>query len=507
MNHKKLIYGFLVLSATVGSCSKMEEEPYGIINSVSFYKTAVDAQAAIVYAYAILPEVGYYGREYYLTTELPTEELTQKGDAGASNLEMDAMNPSNTNTDLDNIWRYAYRGIARANAVIVNVPKIPNMDKATQDQIVGEGHFLRALHNFNLVRLFGEIPLRAETIEDVSQIPMGKSPVKDVYDLIIADLKKAEELITKPKIVEGRAGKVAAQALLSKVYLTIASSKATGAPGYDFVTSADEMYTQAKSYSGKVVNEQSAYGFTNTLVDIWNISLYKQQSAVTEHIFDAAVDRSGDREGSFTKLPNMFLNSDRPMTVAYNPSDPASPTINIGQGWNHFWTEPTIYNSYEATDKRKSDLIVSKYTNSGTTYNLDIASTSRPFTRKFIDPDRIGDAQSSNSPIIRFSDILLVFAEACGPTADGYNAINKIRTRAGLGELTPGLSAELFRDAVLQERSWELTFEGHRLFDLRRTNSIDRILVQKYKKTVNPQYAYFFPIPLRELQTNPLIIP
>ena len=505
MKKKKYIYGFLVLSATLGSCAKLDEKPFGIINSLSFYKTAVDAEAGIIYAYTILPEVGYYGREYYLTTELPTENLTQKGDAGASNLEMDAMNPSNTNSDLDNMWRYAYRGIARANGVIVNVPGIPNMDVNTRNQIVGEGYFLRALHYFNLVRLFGEVPIRAEAIEDISQIALAKSPLKDVYDLIIADLKEADKLITKPKIGEGRAGKVAAQALLSKVYLTLASSKASGAPRYDFVTDAEAMYIEAKTYSDKVVNGQTAYGFTNKLVDVWNITLYKNASAVTEHIFDAAVDRSGDREGSFTKLPNMFMNGDRPMTIPYDPSDPLSTTINIGQGWNHFWTEAAIYNSYDSNDKRRNDLIVSKYTNSGTTYNLDINSTSRPFTRKFIDPDRIGDAQSTNSPIIRYSDILLVYAEATGPTVEGYTAVNKIRNRAGLGNLAPGLSVPAFRDAIVKERSYELTFEGHRFFDLRRTNSISKVLVQQYGKTINANYAYFFPIPLRETQSNPLI--
>jgi hypothetical protein len=183
---------------------------------------------------------------------------------------------------------------------------------------------------------------------------------------------------------------------------------------------------------------------------------------------------------------------------------PDSATINIGQGWGHFRTESGIYSSYADNDRRKTQLIVSSYTNNGQTYQLDINSSSRPFTRKFIDPARIGDATSANSPIIRYSDILLVYAEACGPTADGYAAINKIRARAGIGDLQPGLNAATFRNAVLQERAWELAFEGNRLFDLRRTHNMEKVLVQQYGKVITSG-AYFFPIPQRELDTNPLI--
>ena len=508
MKLRKYIYGSLIFAATISSCSKMEEEPYAIINESSFYKTPSDAESAIIYAYSILPEVGYYGRGYFIVTELPTENLTQKGDAGASNFELDELRTTPTNSDLDNIWTYLYRGIARTNGIINYVPGIPAMAAESRDQIVGEAHFLRALHYFNLVRLFGEVPVRSEGIQTISQIPVAKSSIKDIYDLIIADLKSAETLIASQKISEGRANKVATQALLAKVYLHLASSKNSGSPGYDFVSNADDMYAQARTYGAKVVNEQSAFSFTNSITDVWDLRKYKVSTASTEHILDAAVDKSGDREGAFTKLPMMFLTSDREVTIPEDPSNPTSPTMNIGSGWGHFWTESNIYNDYAANDKRKTDLIVTKYKNSGIEYTLDINSSSRPFTRKFIDPTRVnnGDLMSSNSPIIRYTDILLTYAEAEGPTLAGYAAVNKVRERAGLGVLTPGLNVADFRRQVVNERAWELAFEGQRLFDLRRTNTMDAILVSKYHKTITSG-AYFFPIPQREIDTNPLMKP
>jgi starch-binding outer membrane protein, SusD/RagB family len=499
---KRVLVAVLLIMAF--GCSDMMEDSYGLINSDTFYKTPEDAESAIIYCYAILPEVGYYSRGYYIVTELPTENLTQKGDAGTSNFELDEIRTTPTNSNLDDMWTYIYRGISRANGVITNVPGI-NMNEITRNQIVGEAYFLRALHYFNLVRMFGEVPLRTVVIDDPGQTAIAKSPISDVYDLIIEDLQQAETLITVNRISEGRANKVAAQALLSKVYTHLASSGASDSPGYDFVTDVDEMYNQALLYSSKVINDQATFNFTDNLVDIWNTEVYKKAS-VSEHIFDAAVDRSGDREGSFSKLPNMFLPADRQMQIPYNPSDPISPLINIGQGWSHFRTEANVYNSYASNDKRKTDLIVSKYWNSNTEYNLDINSSSRPFTRKFIDPLRIGDASSCNSPIIRYSDILLIYAEANGPNAEGYAAINKIRGRAGIGDLAPGLDVVAFRNAVVDERAREMAFEGDRLFDLRRTNTMEEVLVTKYGKTITSG-AYFFPVPQREIDTNPLMIP
>jgi hypothetical protein len=501
INLKTLLLSALLLGGVFG-CS-LEEGSYGIINDQSLWQSERDAETGIIYCYANLPEVGYMSRGYTIVTELPSENLTQKGDAGNDNFELDEWRTTPTNLNLFDMWTYLYRSVARSNAVIENVPNIV-MDPTKRNQIVGEAYFLRALNYFNLVRLYGEVPVRPEVIENVSQIPKAKSSIEEVYDLILADLGQAEQLITSVRISEGRANKVAAWGLLSKVYLHLASSKATNSPGYEFVTNADGMYTQALNWSGKVINDQTTFGFTDQLVDIWNTDIYKT-APVTEHIFDAAVDRSGAREGDFSKLPNMFLPADRPMSIHYDPTDVSSPLINIGQGWSHFRTESHIYNAYADDDKRKTQLIVSEYWNGADLdhYTLDIASSSRPFTRKYIDPKRVGDASSCNSPILRYSDILLVYAEANGPNAEGYNAINKIRNRAGIDDLAPNLSVADFRLAVINERKLELAFEGNRLFDLRRTHSVEAVM-GSLGKTVTSG-AYFFPIPQWEVDTNPLM--
>src|SRR5690349_2200732 len=130
------------------------------------------------------------------------------------------------------------------------------MDETKRNEIVGEGYFLRALHYFNLVRLFGEIPIHTDMVSTPDQVSVPKSSMKDVYDVIIGDLTKSIDM-TDTELREGRGNKVAAQTLLAKVYLYLASAKSSGSPGYDFVTDADANYANAATYSAKVLNEQT----------------------------------------------------------------------------------------------------------------------------------------------------------------------------------------------------------------------------------------------------------
>ncbi|TPE43455.1 RagB/SusD family nutrient uptake outer membrane protein [Pontibacter mangrovi] len=489
MRIKKYLYAVLT-SFLLAGCS-LQEEPYGFTSTENFYKSEADATAAIIYAYSILPEIEYYSRNFILITELPSENITLKPDAGASNFEFDELRVRADNPDLTTAWRYAYIGINRANAVIANVPGISNMGEAYRDQVVGEAYFLRALHYFNLVRLFGEAPLRTTPVTSIEQINSPKSSMQDIYKLIVEDLVKASDLMDMTRR-EGRADKVAAWSLLAKVYATLASAKSTASPGYDFVTGADEMYAQAKTYADKVVHQQGVYRLDPNLKAIFDID--KENGP--EHIFSVSTDRTGPQEGNFSKLPLMFIPYIDGAVFTLEDGTP------VRSAWNHLLTEPALYNSFAPEDKRKTELIVSKVYVDGEERVLGINDYSRPFTRKYLDPHQVGEQTGVNTPVLRFSDVLLLFAEASGPTTEGYEAINQIRERAGLQPLEEGLSPEAFRDAVIQERSWELAFEGNRLFDLRRTHKMEEVLEQKYGKAIQGD-PYFFPVPQREVDANP----
>lgn len=482
--------GLAVATVLLAGCS-LQEEPYGFPSTANFYKTEADANAALVYAYSILPEIEYYSRNFILVTELPTENITLKPDAGASNFEFDRLAVRPDNPELTTAWRYAYIGINRANAVIANVPGIAAMSEAARNQIVGEAYILRALHYFNLVRLFGAAPLHTAPVTSLDQVSAPKASMQELYALMVDDLRKAIDL-TDATRRDGRANKVAAWGLLAKVYLNQASGKANNSPGYDFVPDANALYDQAKTYAGYVLTNTSGYGLDPDLKAIYDVA----KKNGPEHIFDAAVDRAGLTEGNYSKLPLMFIPYIDGATFKLSDS------TRVVSGFNHFTTEAALYNSFQAADKRKTDLIPDKAYIGRRVVTLNINDYSRPFTRKYLDPGQVGQQTSANTPILRYSDVLLTYAEACGPTTDGYTAINRIRSRAGIPALTPGLSAPAFRDAVVQERAWELAFEGHRLFDLRRTRKMESVLVQQYGKTIQGD-AYFFPIPTRETDLNP----
>ena len=123
------------------------------------------------------------------------------------------------------------------------------------------------------------------------------------------------------------------------------------------------------------------------------------------------------------------------------------------------------------------------------------------FPRKYVDPEFEGQKSSAKPYLMRFSDVALIYAEAVGPTTEGYYWLNKIRTRAGLGGATAGLGVSDFRDAVVQERAWEFAFEGQRLYDLRRK----AMVTTKDPKAagITEAKAAYYPIPQLEIDLNP----
>jgi hypothetical protein len=488
---------FLTMTAMLSCKKELEEQPYGFLSTTNFYKTEADANSALIYAYSILPDLDYYSRNFIVLTELPTEDVASAAGKSADEMLLDNNTVTATNGVLAPAYQFPYVGINRANLVIKYVPPITGMTDAAKNEILGEAYTLRALHYFNLVRLFGAVPMHLDPVDDISQTNLPKSTMQVIYGQIISDLTKAAGMMDQT-VRMGRVNQVGAWGLLSKVYLTLASAKASGSPGYDWVTNADDMYASAKQYSGMVVNTQTVYGLDPSLTNIYDVN----SKLGPEHLFDASVDRSGADEGQYSKLPLFFMPN-----LNFRLPD----GVFVPGGFNEFLTEPGIYNSFDPNDKRKTQLIISTIHdvgdnggNAGPTQVLSITDAyTRPFSNKYNDSGWIaGQQTSANTPILRFSDVLLIYAEACGPTADGYTAVNRIRARAGLGALPPTLSVADFRNAVIQERSWELAFEGNRLFDLRRSHQMESILENTYGKTITGD-PYYFPIPQSEVNKNP----
>jgi hypothetical protein len=488
-----MLAGALLLAA----CS-LDETPYGFYSEENFYKSADDAEAALMYAYGDLTYLEY-SRSVFFLGDMPTEELTTKSDASAENQDLNNWKVDNfkTNTTLQNFFKYAFIGVNRANGVIQNVGNA-SFDKSRRDQILGEAYFLRAWNYFNLVRNFGLVPIHTTMVDELNETsaPLAQD-LDQEYDLILNDCRNAAALLpVYAAPVLGRTDRVAAQSLAAKAYLYIASAKENGVKLYrDMKRDVEEMYDSAAYYAGEVVNNQTTYGFVPNLLDIYDVD----KANGKENIFLMSMDRTGISEGQYSKISKMFIPYIDGATIYLKQGD-SNNFIPSHDGWGEYKTTQTFYNSYDANDKRKTELIVNKV------YRADHSVLAEypgklpyPFCRKYIDPHFDGDKTSTRPILIRFSDIALIYAEAAGPTQKSYELVNYIRKRAGLGELMPGLNKADFRKAVINERKFEMAFEGDYMYDLRRTNRIQSI---PEAQSLGEDQTAFYPIPQAEINLN-----
>lgn len=483
----------ITIACTIVSCS-LEEVPYGFYSTDNFYKTEKDAESGLMYAYNALNYLEYLRGIWYIG-DIPTETMYAKSDEPGDIHLLDNWT-YNSNTELTwYYFKYCYIGLNRANTVISRVENCAIGDTA-KNRILGEAHFLRAWHYFNLVRTFGVVPVVTEPIVRLEQTtPSLATNTEEIWELIFSDLKEADRLLTVNKVF-GRADKVAAEALLAKAYLTVASGKDYNAPGYRTLSYDPETYYELSAeYARKVINDYiEDYSFDENLRHIYDVDAPDGP----EHIFIMATDRSGTDEGMYTKLPLQFLpnNSSVPLYIKYG--DGSLQKAN-GNGWGVFIAEDKFVDSFLATDKRRTELIHKQfYDQYGA--SVTIASGAKYYSVKYVDPDFIGERTSARPYLLRYSDIMLVLAEAAGPD-EGYPIVNRIRTRAGIPAIAPDLDIQAFRKEVIKERALELAFEGNRLFDLRRTGTVTTTVTEASR--MSEESAAFYPIPQREIDLNP----
>lgn len=486
----------ILTAFTVFASCSLDEIPYGFYSKDNFYRTAEDAESGLMYAYNALNYLEYLRAIWYIG-DIPTETMYAKSDEPG---DIHLLDNWTFNSETELTWyyfKYCYIGINRANTVIERVSEcnIPQEDK---DRVRGEALFLRAWNYFNLVRTFGRVPVTTKPIATLEQTTPGLAgSTEEIWELIFSDLKEAESLLKENKRF-GRADRAAVQGLLAKAYLTVASGRDYGSPGYRSLSyDPDEYYGLAAEYARKVLEDYPAsYGFDEDLRHIYDV--YAPDGP--EHIFIMATDRSGTHEGMYTKIPLQFLpnNSSVPIYIKFGDG---SLLRGNGNGWGVFIIEDSFVEKFATVDKRRTELIHRNfYDQNGS--QITIASGAKYYSAKYVDPDFIGERTSARPYLMRYSDIMLILAEAAGPD-EGYPLINRIRQRAGVPDLAPGLDKAAFRREVIRERSFELAFEGNRLFDLRRIGEVTSTVIEASK--ISEEDAAFYPIPQREIDLNPNI--
>lgn len=343
------------------------------------------------------------------------------------------------------------------------------MDNDLKNRMVAEAKFMRGFYYFNLVRLFGGVPLVIKETTSLNDLAVARASAEDVYKQIIQDFTDAEAVLptTYSAGDRGRATKGAAKAFLAKVYLT------------------RQEWPKA-SAKAKEVMDLGMYDLWANYVDVFAIANKNGKEA----IFEVQALGGGVGEGSFMQ-GYMRPNFDRVNGVAGFGDDPVT---------------DNLYRAYRSDDKRRN-VNLRLYTPTGSP--AAPASVTFPcYVYKYLDPTATANGEGSNNfPVLRYADVVLMYAEALNEqtpaSTEAYANINRIRSRAGLPNLTANLSQAQFRDSLLLERRLELAFEGHRWFDLtRRKKLIDAIKIQNPTIKVEERH-YLFPIPQTERDANP----
>lgn len=513
-----LCYLLMALTIFVSCDDVLEEEPFTQIGTESFYQNDTDALAAITAVYAQLKAgVGYY-RQQYLSN------VYAASDQGASSWKHGNFRRgtiANTDQNLPNFWKEAYVGIKDANNVIARVAETSNIDDELKWRVIGEARFLRGLNYFNLVRCFGEVPLRTEPVKPGEEgLPV--SPIADIYEVIISDFQFAAENCwgfneTRNGYTNniGRVTKASAHAMLAKTYLQIASSKRSAMAGimgnnrYNGITGTPESYYQLAKDQCDLVFGESGYQLVSSLDD-WKNIFSASNGNNPELLFD--VQGSSIVEQG-TAVSNLFC----PRNAGLS-----------GGGWGgtNKMQGGFINNNIDKTDIRFQNSIIQEFQDATKTYVLNPASTGyirtitatgaangnlfQVFTSKYIDSNATTEYTSQqNWHIIRLADVYLMRAEALAEInqdpAQANADLNMLRSRVGMADFDgAGMSIEDFRTALLRERAAELSMEGHRFFDLTRMGVYDEYCRSSYNNTVGARQPedYTWPIPLIESSAN-----
>lgn len=459
---------FAALAFGMSSCQEfLKEQPESFISPGAYYRNSQDAVSAINAVYAILPNFYNgvaYGESPFFMLEMPTDQANSG--VGVSVIDQDRLDAYNFDPAVRHFklwWQYSYQGINAANTVLKYVPEI-KMDLGQQNRILAEARFCRAYFYFDLVRLFGGVPLITKPTAEVSDVKVARDSEEKIYEQIVQDLMEAEKAlpVTIQNGDQGRASKGAAQTLLAKVYLT------------------QKNWVAAASKAEEVVNS-GVYSLFDDYGDNYKVATKNGK----EHIFSIQFDKVINS----SNFHSWFLPRYRGIQAGIEEFGAITPT-------NEF------YQSFQDGDQRKA---VNFYTQYPAANGSGIV-TFEPHIFKYFDTGAAGGS-SVNFTRIRFAETLLILAEAenevNGPTAKAKNAINLVRKRARLGEVSAA-DKDSFRQAVLKERSWELCYENNRWFDMLRTNtSISGPLVGYNSGTgVFKEFNKYFPIPQREIDNN-----
>ena len=468
--------------------SIIEKEPKQGVVEDTYFQTPADALGAIYASYDPLQYFGMYSNVIWTIGDIRSDDAL-KGDGGSGDspdwIAIDNFTATSVNAASLDLYTDAYRGIFRTNVVLDKIPQMEVqgiIDANLSNNVQGEARFLRALYYFNLVRVFGSVPLLDSLVDSEAQVPAATED--DIYQLIVTDLETAETQLPNQygEADLGRATRGAALALLAKVHLTRRN------------------FAEAEQYARAVI-DLGIYELLPNYAD--NFSLAFENSV--ESVFEVQFANGLAEEGINDWFDGGFGRGQGSLQAQYVGPRVSDISLN-GYGFNM----PTqdFVDAFESNDPRLSTTVyqAGDITPGGEEFQAEWTTTGYAI-KKYVDvPEGIPNSDSPlNFHVIRYSDVLLMYAEALnenGNTTEAFTYLNQVRERVGLAPLS-GLDQAALREAIYRERRVELGLEAHRWFDLVRTGrAVEVMRAQGYD--INEDDLRL-PLPQGAIDLNPAL--
>lgn len=523
----KILLIMLSILLLHSSCERyLDTKPINFTVVEEYYSNEEELTSALMAVYSELGNTneGTYSRFLSLEAQGANDEMLRRG--SNNSVFADLYNASASYDRFFICWTTLYSGIQRANLLLENIDKA-QVSQQFKDKIKGEALFLRAYFHFVLVSYWGDIPLKLKATNALSEINIGKTSSKIIYEVIISDMTSAENLVDDILSFghPGRVSKSAVAGVLARVCLSAAGR--LNEPSY---------YLLAKDWALKVMqtgihilNPDYKKIFINHSADIYDIkeSIWEVEFYRDNGLFI----NEGERFGSTIGIRN---NDDKTgfMQGGYSATAVLYDLYKSGD-LRRDWNISTFYYLYNI---RNNPLV---YYPSNYKWGRYVAKWRREYQTKEYNKNFGG----TNWPLLRYADVLLMFAEAenqlNGPTQEAYAVVNQVRRRAygfpvnlenSTADLPSGLNKETFFLWIKDERARELAFEGLRKLDLLRwgllSNTMDKMIVSinttapaasrntlgySGKEATLLPYQNFtsrdllFPIPTQEISLNRLI--
>lgn len=467
-NMKKLITIAFTLLLMM-SCKKdfIDLVPISSVSVDILYKTDKDFSDALTAVYNSF-QTQYVN--HYIIGDIRADDAWQEISKSNSQSYSDLFTTSSSDGLMSSTWQNYYRAIYRANMILKKIEPLTETVVPKKARYIAEAKFLRALAYFDLVRIFGDVPMVTVplTVEEGYKTP--REPIANIYNqVIIPDLLDAANAlpVTYTGSDVGRPTQGAAKAILGRVYLT------------------QRDFTKAESKLAEVVTS-GKYSLLPKYTDLFD---YMKNEHHSEYIFDIEFEE-GIGEGS--PFGNRFAPNNITFTsffgIGGNGDEQNSPT-------------QKYMDLFDPTDLRKDITVGIRggFIGAGGAFIKLTANTNQTYTKKYIVANKVANDSRANWKVIRYGDVILMYAEALnenGKTAQAIPYLNMIRTRAGVPTYALDLTQSATRDAIALERRFELGFEGVRWFDLLRTGKAYEIM----KSYGMAPYMTVWPLPLAQVQ-------